>query len=194
MPQETYKGQQAIEVRSPEAWRKWLEQNHSSEKSVWLIIYSKESGVPTVYYPEAVDEALCFGWIDSVPNKRNKESYYQYFAKRSPKSNWSAVNKAKIAQLRKAKKLAPAGKEMIAIAKKNGTWNALDEVEKGIVPPDLRKEFEKYPKAFEHWEKFSRSSRRGILEWILNANQPETRAKRVKETVELAGENVKANH
>ena len=77
-------------------WRKWLEKNHESEKSVWLIIYKKESETPSIYYPEAVDEALCFGWIDSKPNKRDEHSYYQFFSKRNPKSNWSKVNKEKI--------------------------------------------------------------------------------------------------
>jgi uncharacterized protein YdeI (YjbR/CyaY-like superfamily) len=82
-------------AKDSKAWRKWLEKNHASEECVWLIIYKKESGIATVYYPEAVDEALCFGWIDSKPNKRDEESYYQFFAKRNPKSAWSKVNKAK---------------------------------------------------------------------------------------------------
>lgn len=78
-----------------EAWRKWLETNHEKEKSVWLKIYKKESGTPSIYYPEAVDEALCFGWIDSKGNKDDENSYYQSFAKRNPKSNWSRINKEK---------------------------------------------------------------------------------------------------
>ena len=82
-------------AKSQADWRNWLEANHAAEKSVWLIIYKKESGKPSVYYSEAVDEAICFGWIDSKPNKRDDESYYQFFAKRNAKSNWSKVNKAK---------------------------------------------------------------------------------------------------
>ncbi len=179
---------------SRQAWRNWLEENHQSEKSVWLIIYRKESQIPSVYYPEAVDEALCFGWIDSKINKRDEQSYYQFFAKRNPKSKWNKVNKAKVEQLTAQGLMAPAGLEMVKIAKQNGTWTALDEVENLTVPADLQKAFDENKLAFENWEKFSRSSKRGILEWILNAQKMETRQKRIEETVRLAAANIKANH
>lgn len=168
--------------------------NHQSEKSVWLIIYRKESGTPSVYYPEAVDEALCFGWIDSKPNKRDSNSYYQFFAKRNPKSNWSKVNKEKVAKLTEQGLMERAGLEMIEIAHQNGTWTALDEVENITVPEDLQELFSKNKTAFDNWERFSRSSKRGILEWILNAKKAETRQKRIAETVSLAEKNIKANH
>lgn len=145
---------------SRQAWREWLEQNHRSEKSVWLIIYRKESPVSSVYYPEAVDEALCFGWIDSKPNKRDEQSYYQFFSKRNPKSKWSKVNKTKVEQLIAQGLMAPAGLEMIEIAKQNGTWTALDEVFNLIVPDDLQKAFDANKFALENWEKFPRSSKR----------------------------------
>ncbi len=179
---------------SRQAWRNWLEENHQSEKSVWLIIYRKESQIPSVYYPEAVDEALCFGWIDSKINKRDEQSHYQFFAKRNPKSKWSKVNKAKLEQLTAQGLMAPAGLEMVKIAKQNGTWTALDEVENLTVPADLQKAFDENKLAFENWEKFSRSSKRGILEWILNAQKMGTRQKRIEETVRLAAANIKANH
>jgi uncharacterized protein YdeI (YjbR/CyaY-like superfamily) len=86
-------------AKTRKEWRNWLEKNHQSEKSIWLIIYKKESETPSIYYPEAVDEALCFGWIDSKPNKRDEHSYYQFFSKRNPKSNWSKVNKEKVSIL-----------------------------------------------------------------------------------------------
>jgi len=175
-------------------WRNWLEKHHQSEQSVWLIIYRKESQVPSVYYPEAVDEALCFGWIDSKPNKRDEASYYQFFAKRNPKSNWSKVNKEKVEKLMAQKLMTAAGLEMIELAKRTGTWTALDEVENITIPNDLQKAFDHNKIAFEYWDKFSRSSKRGILEWILNAKKPETRQKRIDETVRLASENIKANH
>lgn len=159
-----------------------------------MIIYRKESGTPSVYYTEAVDEALCFGWIDSKPNKRDENSYYQFFAKRSPKSNWSKVNKEKVAKLIEQGLMASAGFEMIEIAKKNGTWTALDDVEKIIIPDDLKELFLENKTALENWEKFSRSSKRGILEWIMNAKKAETRRKRIEETVSLAEQNIKANY
>jgi len=187
-------GVQTFHAASQEEWRTWLERNHATEKSVWLIIYKKESEVPSVYYPEAVDEALCFGWIDSKPNKRDHKSYYQFFAKRNPKSNWSAVNKAKVEKLMKAKRMAPAGLAMVELAKRNGTWTALDDVDKVLMPHDLQALFNQNQDALANWEKFARSSRRGILEWILNAKKPETRQKRIEETVALAAQNIKANH
>jgi uncharacterized protein YdeI (YjbR/CyaY-like superfamily) len=181
-------------ARSRQEWRAWLEENHQSKKSVWLIVYKKESNVPSVYYPEAVDEALCFGWIDSKPNKRDDRSYYQFFAKRNPKSNWSKVNKAKVEKLIAQKLMTVAGLEMVEIAKQTGTWKALDEVENIKIPDDLQKAFYSNKTAFDHWDQFSRSSKRGILEWILNAKKPETRQRRIDETVRLASENIKANH
>lgn len=175
-------------------WRQWLSAHHEKEKSVWLIIYRKDSKTPSVYYPEAVDEALCFGWIDSKPNKRDEESYYQFFAKRNPKSNWSKVNKGKVERLMKDGWMTEAGLKMVEIAKQNGTWTALDEVEAIQIPQDLQQLFDQNKTAFQNWEKFSRSSKRGILEWILNAKQAHTRQKRIEETVRLASENIKANH
>ncbi|MBC7886743.1 MAG: YdeI/OmpD-associated family protein [Ferruginibacter sp.] len=181
-------------ARSAKEWRKWLEKNHRSEKSVWLIIYKKESKVPSIYYPEAVDEALCFGWIDSKPNKRDEQSYYQFFAKRNPKSNWSKINKLKVEKLLAQNLMAPAGLESIKTAQQNGSWSALDEVENISIPGDLGQAFDNNPKAFENWERFPRSSKRGILEWILNAKKEDTRKKRIEETVQLATKNIKANH
>jgi uncharacterized protein YdeI (YjbR/CyaY-like superfamily) len=182
-------------AKSQKEWRKWLEKNHQSEKSVWLIIYKKESGTPSVYYTDAVDEAICFGWIDSKPNKRDDESYYQFFAKRNPKSNWSKVNKGKVAKLLEQGLIAPAGMEVIETAKQNGTWTALDKVEDLIIPEDLQKAFAAANKtAFTYFDKFPHSSKRNILEWILNAKRPQTRQLRIDETVKLATGNIKANH
>lgn len=174
-------------------WREWLENHSAHEKSIWLIIYHKKSGKPTVTYDEAVDEALCFGWVDSKPNKRDDESYFQFFSPRNPKSNWSKVNKDKVARLLKANKMAKAGLDMVAIAKANGSWNALDDVENLIIPEDLQNAFNRHEQASENWHAFPKSVKRGILEWIYNAKRPETRAKRVNETAEKASKNVRAN-
>ena len=175
-------------------WRAWLQKNHMSKQAVWLVYYNKKSGIESISWSEAVDQALCFGWIDSKPNKRDEQSYYQFFAKRNPKSNWSKVNKDKVAKLLEGNKISKAGLKIIEIAKKNGAWNALDEVDKLTMPSDLKLKFDTNAKAFLNWESFPRSSRRGILEWILNAKRPETRQKRIDETVALAEKNIKANH
>lgn len=183
----------AFHARTRNEWRKWLAKNHQTEKSVWLIIYRKESTTPSVYYPEAVDEALCFGWIDSKPNKRDVESYYQFFARRNPKSKWSKVNKEKVARLLEQGLMQPAGLAMVELAKATGTWTALDEVEEGILPDDLKKRFSKSKKAWSNWENFPRSVKKGILDWISSARTSETRNKRIEETVTLAQKNIRAN-
>ncbi len=187
-------GVKTFYAKSRKAWRDWLSKNHLKEKSIWLIIYKKDSDIPSVYYPEAVDEALCFGWIDSKPNKRDEKSFYQFFAKRNPKSNWSKVNKEKVAKLIQEGLMSDSGIGMIELAKKTGTWNALDGVESLKIPDDLLSELQKEKLALENFEKFPKSSKRGILEWILNAKKSETRLKRVLETVYLAKQNIRANH
>jgi uncharacterized protein YdeI (YjbR/CyaY-like superfamily) len=161
--------------------------------SVWLLIYHKKSGVPSLYYDEAVDEALCLGWIDSTPNKRDDHSYYVTFSRRNPKSNWSGVNKEKVQKLIDAGRMEAPGLEMIRIAKESGTWTALDDVTNLVVPPDLEQAFEEHPPSSEFWEEFPPSTKRGILEWIITAKRPETRSKRVKQTAELAAQNIRAN-
>ncbi len=179
-------------AKSAAAWREWLEANHITEKGVWLIIYKKRSDTPSVYYPEAVDEALCFGWVDSKPNKRDADSYFQYFSKRNPKSYWSGINKRKIEVLLREKRMAPAGLKMVEIARATGTWDALNDVENGIIPEDLQAAFDQYPHAAANFGSFPESARRGTLNWILNAKSPATRKKRIEEAAALAAENKRA--
>ena len=179
-------------ARDADHWRQWLMSNHESVKSVWLVIYRKGSKL-SVTYEEALDEALCFGWIDSKPNKRDDQSYFQFFSKRNPKSNWSKVNKQRVERLLQSGRMAAAGLEMVAFAKETGTWNALDAVERLEVPGDLSTAFEAYADARSHWDAFPPSVRRGILEWILNAKRSTTRAKRIKKTARLAANNIRAN-
>lgn len=178
---------------SRQAWRDWLAENHAKAQNIWLVIYKKQSGTPSVYYDEAVDEALCFGWIDSSIKKNDQNSYLQFFAKRNPKSNWSRVNKEKVAQLTTAGLMAEAGKAMVEWAKKTGTWTALDEVENLTLPADLQTALEANTTAQHFFEAFPRSAKRGILEWLFNAKRAETRQKRITEIVRLAEKNERAN-
>ena len=186
-------GINAFHAKSRTSWRKWLAKNHASEKSVWLIIYKKKSGIKSVSYAEAVEEALCYGWIDSTANKRDDNSHYQYFTKRKPKSNWSKINKARIDKLMKEGLIMKPGIEMIALAKENGSWDALNDIDEMIIPKDLQTEFRKNIKALDNWNQFSNSSKKMILYWIKSAKKDETRIKRINETVKLATENIKAN-
>lgn len=189
----TKNGIPTFHAKDQAAWRAWLAEHHDTEKSVWLIIYKMDSGTPSVYYNEAVDEALCFGWIDSKPNKRDDESFFQFFSKRSPKSNWSRVNKEKIARLMAEGHMAPAGLAMVEQAKQSGAWSALDDVENLIIPKDMQAAFDANLTAWQYFDRFPRSVKRGILEWIFNAKRPETRAKRINETIAKAAQNIRAN-
>jgi len=181
-------------AKTRKAWRKWLEKNHTKEKSVWLIMYLKDSNVPSVNYAEAVEEALCFGWIDSVRKKRDAESSVQFFSRRKPKSYWSKLNRERVEKLSKQGLITPAGQTVIDVAKTNGAWTALGDVEKIVIPSDLKKRFSRNVKAYRNFEAFPPSSKKIILVWILNAKTPETRRKRIKETVLLAKNNIRANH
>jgi uncharacterized protein YdeI (YjbR/CyaY-like superfamily) len=175
-------------------WRKWLERNSNKKKAIWLVYYKPISGKSRVSYNDAVDEAICFGWIDSKPNALDEFRSIQFFAPRNPKSNWSKVNKARVARLIKAGRMTPSGLALIEAAKKNGSWDALNEVEEMVIPSDLLKELKKNKKSYAYFMTFPKSSKKNILEWIYNAKQPETRNNRIVETAKLAKENIRANH
>jgi uncharacterized protein YdeI (YjbR/CyaY-like superfamily) len=189
---ETKDGVQVLHPKARKEWRQWLSANHHKEQSVWLIISHKNRKSPTLYYPEAIEEALCFGWIDSKAVRRNEESFYQYFTPRKPKSKWSKINRARVEKLVHDGLMRPAGQAMINLAKKTGTWDALDTVDHSVVPDDLKKRFERNKKALKNFQVFSPSSRKIILYWILEAKRPETRKKRVELTVLQAAKNLKA--
>ena len=184
----------SVFVKSRNEWRNWLAEFSLTRDNVWLIIYHKKSGTPSITYNEAAEEALCFGWIDSKPNKRDQESYYLFFAKRNPKSNWSMANRERVERMMKLKQMTPEGLKLVELAKERGTWLALTEVQDSILPEDLKKALAKNKVAKEYFEQFPPSSKRIILEWILNAKKEETRSKRITETVELAAKGIKANH
>ena len=173
-------------------WRAWLEANHTTEDGVWLIYYKKESGKPRVDYDEAVEEALCFGWIDSRPNKIDDESYMQLFSPRKAKSPWSRLNKERIKRLIEQGLMTPAGMTKIEAAKRDGSWTIYDEIEDIVIPDDLAAALMDNEAARVNFEAFGDSYKKGILWWIKTAKRPETRAKRVKETVELAAQNIRA--
>lgn len=174
-------------------WRDWLAANHGRDEGVWPITYKKATAKPRIDYNDAVEEALCFGWVDSKPNKLDDQRSMLYFAPRKAGSGWSRPNKERIERMLAAGLMAPAGMAMVEAAKTDGSWTMLDAVENLEVPDDLAAEFDKYPNARANWDAFPRSARRGILEWIVQAKRPDTRAKRIAETVRLAEDNIRAN-
>lgn len=175
------------------AWRDWLAANHEQDEGVWLISYKKASGKPAMSYDEAVEEALCWGWVDSKPRKLDDERTMLYYAPRKDGSGWSRPNKERVERAIASGQMTPAGLAKVQAAKADGSWTMLDAVENLEVPDDLAAEFDRYPNARANWETFPRSTRRGILEWTIQAKRPETRAKRIEETARLAEENIRAN-
>jgi uncharacterized protein YdeI (YjbR/CyaY-like superfamily) len=172
-------------------WRQWLQKNHKKQQSIWVICYKKKSNVPTITWSEAVDEAICFGWIDSLRQPIDHEKFRQYFCQRKPTSAWSKINKEKVKRLTDEGLMAKAGLACIDIARKNGTWTLLDAVEALKIPTDLNKAFKAHPNAKKFFQSLSRSQQKMILQWITFAKREETRAKRVNEVAELAGKGLK---
>lgn len=180
-------------ARSRAEWRAWLADHHRSAPGVWLISSKKGTGQPRVEYDEAVEEALCFGWIDSLPRKLDDERSMLLFTPRKPKSGWSKLNKTRIEKLLAAGLMTEAGLEKIELAKQNGAWTSLDAVEELTIPPDLQAALDANPTAKRFFDAFAKSAKKGILQWIESAKRPETRQKRIEETVTLAARNEKAN-
>jgi uncharacterized protein YdeI (YjbR/CyaY-like superfamily) len=180
-------------ARTIQAWRRWLVANHTRANGVWLVSYKQVSGKARYDYNAAVEEALAFGWIDSKPRALDDERTMLWFAPRKPRTGWSAPNKERVARLIADGRMTPAGQAKVDAAKADGSWTKLDAVEALEVPRDLAAALGAHPPAAEHFAAFPRSVKRGILEWIANAKQAETRQRRVMETATLAAKNHRAN-
>lgn len=147
-----------------------------------------------IMYSDAVEEALCYGWIDSSPAKLDEQRFKLYFSPRKPKSVWSKINKQRIRKLVKDGVMTPAGLAKIEKAKRDGTWNQLDAIDQLVMPEDFLKQLSANPEAKHNFEGFSTSSKKIILFWIASAKREQTRQKRIEETVRLAAQNIKAAH
>ncbi|MGZ5286344.1 MAG: YdeI/OmpD-associated family protein [Flavisolibacter sp.] len=183
-----------IEHFSPKdakAWRNWLKKYHRTKTSIWLVYYKKHTDVTSISYNEAVDEALCFGWIDSTSKTLDADRYIQYFCKRKPTSVWSKINKAKVSKLIEEGRMTPAGIESIEIARQNGSWDILNEVDTLTIPRDLEQAFRIHQGSKKYFMGLSPSTRKAILQWLVLAKRPETRQKRIDEIALLAGKKQK---
>ena len=182
-------------AKDRKAWRKWLEKNHATSPGIWLIYYKKISGKKRLEYNDAVEEALCFGWIDSTARPLDEEKYMQRFTPRKPKSGWSNLNKQRIERMIEQSLMTAAGLEKIDIAKKNGSWESLDKiyapVEQLQIPSDLAKEFSRNKKAKNNFENFAVFTRRQFLYWINSAKRDDTRKERIKLAVMMCAVNKK---
>lgn len=196
MPRRTPKPSSAavskFQPRSRADWRRWLARRHKTASGVWLV-YLKGAR-RQIGYDEAVEEALCFGWIDSVIKPIDSACYMQWFTPRKAKSHWSQLNKSRVKKLIAAGLMAAAGLVAIEAAKKNGGWTALDAVEALIVPPEFDGALSATPAARAAFDRFSPSSRKMYLHWINNAKRPETRAQRVAEAVALIARGIRGPH
>lgn len=189
----TTSGLKSFYARNRKAWRNWLQKNHSRLPGVWLIYYKKSSGKSRVSYDDAVEEALCFGWIDSIMKPIDEEKYMQKFTPRNSKSVWSGLNKKRVEKLIKEGWMTPAGMEKIEIAKQNGSWTKLDHVDNFLIPPELKKVFVKNKKVLKWFEGLAKSRRKQWLYRLHNAKLPETKAKRIADLITEATEKIKSS-
>lgn len=183
----------AVHPLSRAEWRSWLIENHLRVQGVWFVSFKKGTGKPRIEYEESVEEALCFGWIDSKPNKLDEERSMLWFASRKLGTGWSKPNKERVERMLQAGLMHPSGLSKIEQAKADGSWTSLDAIEELQIPSDLAVALAAYPQAEQHFLAFPRSVKRGILEWIHTAKKPETRAARIAETARLASMNERAN-
>jgi uncharacterized protein YdeI (YjbR/CyaY-like superfamily) len=172
-----------------QAWRTWLQANHDRSIGVWLVYYKVNSDQPSIRYSEAVREALCFGWIDSKVKSLDDDRYRQIFTPRKPKSVWSKLNKQYIEELIEQGLMTAAGLEKIAAAQQDGSWTSLDAIESLTIPPDLEQALATNPIASQQFQAFSNSTKKNILVWISSAKRPETRQKRIEQTIGSAAQN-----
>lgn len=194
MPKSTNRELQQYYAKDRKTWRDWLEKNHAISPGVWLVYYKKQTGKPSVSDDEAIEEALCFGWVDSRPNVLDDERFMKLFSPRKPQSPWSKLNKQRVEKLLAEGLMAPAGLAKIEAAKRDGSWDSYDAIESLTIPIDLQQALAANTTAQNNFAAFPPSSKKNILWWIASAKQPETRRKRVEETVALAAQNIKANH
>lgn len=182
-----------VEPADRDTWRHWLEANHATARGVWLVGWRPSSGRTSVTYEAAVEEALCFGWVDSRGGKVDERRTKLYFAPRRPGSGWARSNKERVERLTAAGRMAPAGIRSVERAKDDGSWTILDAVERLELPDDLRVALDAHPPARPHWDAFPRSAKRALLVWVVTAKRDETRARRIEETAIAAQRNEHAN-
>jgi uncharacterized protein YdeI (YjbR/CyaY-like superfamily) len=179
-----------VHPKTRSAWRQWLQDNHSSSLGIWLIYHKKQSGRRAFSYGEAVEEALCFGWIDSAPRKLDDKRAMLKFTPRKPLSAWSKLNKQRIKKLVKDGMMTDAGLSKIKRARKDGSWHKLTSADSHIdndsLPGELLKAFAKNKKALKNFRSFAPGYRKRFLFWISSAKRPETKEARIEQTVRMA--------
>jgi uncharacterized protein YdeI (YjbR/CyaY-like superfamily) len=167
-------------------WRAWLDANHAVAAGVWLCSWRSGTGRPTCPYPEVVEEAICFGWIDSTVNTLDDERGLQLLTPRKPKSTWTRLNRRRVAEMEAAGLMTDAGRRAVDVARANGWWTILDPVEDLVEPGDLCAALDVEPAARTVWDSFPPSARKQMLLWVVTAAKDETRARRIEMIVAKA--------
>jgi uncharacterized protein YdeI (YjbR/CyaY-like superfamily) len=173
-------------------WRRWLAAHHATSPGIWLVFDKKSSRADRLAYVDAVEEALCYGWIDSTVRSLDDARYVQLMAPRKPKSTWARTNKTRVERLIEQGLMAEAGLASIERAKANGSWASLDAVEALLVPDDLARALRALPGAAKNFAAFSPSARKAYLHWISQAVRAETRTHRVEHVAQFAASNRKS--
>ncbi|MEP1126530.1 MAG: YdeI/OmpD-associated family protein [Ilumatobacter sp.] len=175
-----------------EQWRAWLAHHHESERGVWLCSWRSTTDRPRCPYPEAVEQAICFGWIDSTAAVLDDDRGLQLMTPRKAKSSWTRLNRQRAADMEAAGDMTDAGRRVIEIAKGNGWWTIFDPVEDLVEPDELAGALDARSDARANWDGFSPSSRKQMLWWVVSAIQPATKTDRIGQIVEAAADGRKA--
>ncbi|AJR03460.1 YdeI/OmpD-associated family protein [Siansivirga zeaxanthinifaciens] len=185
---------QELYFKTATEWRNWLHKNHDTTHGVYLIFYKVAHENDSMRWEEAVKVALCYGWIDSTVKSLGNGKRKQYFTPRKDKSVWSALNKRYIEELIADNLMHDSGLKKVNIAKRNGSWTALDAVENGIIPEDLQQAFNTNSEAFTNYQNFAPSYKKSYLYWLSQAKREETRKKRITEIIQLCAHNIKSRN
>lgn len=183
-----------IQVENRPELRAWLSANYVREESIWLVTFKKHVAGKYVPWDDVVEEALSFGWIDSLPRKLDEERTMLLLSPRRPGSPWSRINKQRAERLMEEGLMMPPGQAAIEAAKADGSWTVYDEIEDLVIPADLGAALKQNEPAAANFEAFNDSAKKPILWWIKSAKKADTRRKRIAETVQLAEHNIRANH
>ncbi|MFD2080305.1 Uncharacterized conserved protein YdeI, YjbR/CyaY-like superfamily, DUF1801 family [Actinopolymorpha cephalotaxi] len=184
----------AVVARTASEWRAWLTRHSRTEKETWLVIQHKDSGTPSVRYAEAIEQALCFGWIDGLHRRNDVSSSRLRFSPRTPRSTWSPLNRRRAERMIELGRMTEQGRAVVDLARANGTWQVLPDGDGSDLPEDLRVALAENPSARANFQAFAPSSRRLILGWIATAKRPDTRRRRITRTVDLAAVGLRAQH
>ena len=179
-----------VQPKSRAGWRAWLEKNHASSSGIWVAYAKKHTGINSVTYAEAVEEALCFGWIDSLVHPIDDSRYKQIFTPRKPASAWSALNKKRVEKLIADGQMTAAGMRMIEVAKSNGKWDAHAQTDALTMPVELKKALNGNASAKKNWPTYTVSQQKAFLRMLHDAKTPETRAKRVARIMDIVSKRI----